>query len=108
MEHCSVINITRFLLTTDISFKLYQFLELTAPKLGFILTGPLPGLQTQIRFRPADRSCYGFRQGVMELCLVKNVPRFLLTMAISFKLYQFLELIRPKPEFKFTGPLPGL
>ena len=107
MELCSVRNVPMFLLTTAISFILYQFPELIGPTPGFKFTGPLPGLQTQISFRPADLSCHGFRQGVMKICSV-NVLRFLLKRAISFILYQFLELIGPKPGFIFTGPLPGL
>ena len=87
MELCSVRNVPRFLLTTAISFILYQFPEFIAPKPEFKFTGPLPGLQTQISFRPDDLSCYGFRQGVMEFCSVRYVKRFLSTTATSFMLY---------------------
>ena len=96
------------MLTTAISFILYEFHELIGAKTGFKFTGPLPGVWTQISFRPADLSCHGFRHGVLELCSVRNVPRFLLKMAISFILYQSPELFGPKPGFKFTGPLPRL
>ena len=94
--------------TTAISFILFQFPELIGPKSRFKLTEPLPGLKTQIRFRAADLSCHGFRQDVMDLSSVRNVPRFLLTTAFSYILYQFPELIGPKPGFEFTGPLPTL
>ena len=108
MELCSVRNVPRVLLTMAISFILYQFPKLIGPKPGFKLTGTLPGLKTQRSFRPADLSCHGFRQVVIEVRSVRNVPKFLLTTAISFILYQFPELIGPKLGFIFTGPLPGL
>ena len=102
MKICSV-NVLRFLLKRAISFILYQFLELIGPKAGFIFTGPLSGLQIQISFRSDNLSCHGFREGVMELCSVINVPRFLLRTATSLILYQFPEMIEPKPGSKFFG-----
>ena len=107
MDFCSVRNVPRFLLTMAISFILYQFPDLIGPKLGFKFTGPLHNLYTQINFRPADLSCHGFRQDVMDFCSVRNVLMFMSTTAISFILYQFPELIGPTFRFKFTEPLPG-
>ena len=108
IDFCSVRNVPRFLLAMAISFILYQFPELIRQKVGFKFTGKLHSFYTQINFRPPDLSCHGFRQDVMDICSVRNVPRFLSTTGISFILYQFPELIGPKPGFKFTGPLPTL
>ena len=102
MQLCSIRNIPRFWLNTIISFILCNFGELLGLKPLYTFAVSHLGLCAEISFRAADLLCHGYNQGVMQLCSIRNAPRFWLNTTISFIVCNFFKLLGLKPACTFA------
>ena len=93
MQLCSIRNVPRFWFNTAISFIVCNFVKLLELKPARTFAVSQLGLWAQISVRAADLLSQGYRQGVMQHCLIRNVPRFWLNTAISFILCNFVKLL---------------